>query len=194
MRRRALRACLPFTAPGPGDGRNVDSTAAFHLVELVRTASGKWLASGDTSTSYDPDLPVFLEAGGAPPAVVEAARAEVRRAKHPGELPAGSLKPLRAWCAAMNARDAAALKATYTPDSDIQSMTDAQVVADFAAGSPPNRRRWRVVGMKLLGTQLDDVACGWVTYRYVSDEAARSRVAAALPRSPSSSGRQTGAG
>jgi hypothetical protein len=161
---------LAYAAPGSGDMRNVDSTPAFHLVELARTAGGKWLAAAATSTAYDRDLPVFLEAGGAPPGVVKVARAEVRRAKHPGSVPPGSLKPLRAWCAAMNDGDAAALKATYTPDSAIQSMTDAQVAADFTAGSPPNRREWRIDGMKLLGTQQDGAACGWVNYRYVSDE------------------------
>jgi hypothetical protein len=164
---------LAYTAPSPGDARNVDSVPAFHLVKLVRAAGGTWLAAGDTSTAYDPDLPVFLEAGGAPPAVVAAARVEVRRAQHPGSPPAGSLKPLLAWCAAMNARDGAALKATYAPDSGVQSMTDGQVAAAFAEGSPPNRREWRIVRMNLLGTQLDGVACGWVDYRYLSDESAR---------------------
>jgi hypothetical protein len=163
---------LAYTAPGPGDGRNVDSTAAFHLVKLVRAASGEWLVSGDASTAYDRDVPAFLKAGGAPAAAVKEARTKVWRAKRPGEPPAGSLKPLRAWCAAMNARDAAALKATYTPDSDIQSKADVDVVADLADGSPPNRREWRIVAVKLLGTQLDGVVCGWVSYHYLSDEVA----------------------
>lgn len=165
---------LTYTTPGPGDTRFVDSSAAYHLVRLVRTGNGRWLATADTSTAYDRDLPVFLMAGGAPPGVVVAARAEVLREKHPGKAPAGSLTPLRAWCAAMNARDAAALKAAYTPDSDIQSMTDAQVAAGFfASSSPPNRRDWHMMGMRLLGTQLDGVACGWVTYRFMSDEVAK---------------------
>jgi len=164
---------LDFTRPGPGDRRLVDSAPAYHLVSLVRTENGRWLAQADTSTAYDPDLPTYLRAGGAPPAVVMAARAEVRRAQHPGTPPVGSLTPLRAWCAAMNAHEVAALKATFTPDSDIQTASDAQIAASlFAATSPPHRRDWRVIGMKLLGTQIPGVACGWVSYRFMSDEAA----------------------
>jgi hypothetical protein len=163
---------LAYTTPGLGDSRNVDTNAAFHLVTLARATNRRWLAISDTSTSYEPDLPLFLQAGGASPAVVAAARATERRAKHPGAPPAGSLRPLRAWCAAMNARDWSALKATYTPDSSIQSMTDAQVKTGVTEGSPPHRRDWRVTRMKLLGPQLDGVSCGWVSYRFVSDEPA----------------------
>ena len=162
---------LGFTTPGPGDHRLVDSSAAFHLVSLVRTANGRWLARSDLSTADDPDLPVFLAAGGAPPEVVAAAQAEVRHEQHPGLPPPGSMAPLRAWCAAMNARNPAALKATFTADSDIQSMSNAELRAGFrASSSPSHRRNWRVVGMKLLGTQIDGLACGWVSYRYMSDD------------------------
>jgi ketosteroid isomerase-like protein len=104
--------------------------------------------------------------------VVAAALATVRRAKHPGAPPVGCLETLRSWCAAMNTHDAAALKATYTPDSDIQSVSDAEIKAGFAAGSPPHQRDWRVTGMKLLGLQLDGVACGWVGYHFMSDDPA----------------------
>ena len=51
---------MAYTTPGPGDLRNVDSSAAFHLVTVVRSAGGGWLASGDASTAYDRDVPVFL--------------------------------------------------------------------------------------------------------------------------------------
>jgi hypothetical protein len=169
----SMASVLAFTRPGPEDKRLVDSSPAYHLVSLVRTESGRWLAKADISTAYDPDLPTYLEAGGAPAAVVAAARADVRRAHDPGTAPAGSLTTLRAWCAAMNARDATALKTTFTPDSDIQNVSDAQIEASlFASSSPPDRRDWRVVGMKLLGTQIPGVACGWVSYRFMSDQAA----------------------
>jgi hypothetical protein len=164
---------LAFTRPGPGDEGLVESSSAFHLVRLVRSENGGWLAEADTSTEFDPDLPTYLQAGGAPAAVVARARAEVLRAQHPGQPPAGCLTPLRAWCAAMNAHDATALKATYTRDSAIQAMNDAQVKAGFfAVTSPPNRRDWQIVKMKLLGIQIDGIACGWVTYSYMSDQPA----------------------
>jgi len=158
---------LAFTRPGPGDKRLVESSPAFHLVRLVRTGNGRWLATADTSTDFDPDLPTYLQAGGAPPAVVATARAEVRRAQHPGKPPVGCLTCLRDWCTAMNSRDAAALKATFTSDSAIQAESDAHVAATFAGQD--NQRDWQIVKMELLGTQVDGVACGWVTYHFMSD-------------------------
>ena len=140
-------------------------------MSLVKDKQSRWRVTADTSTDYNPSLPLFLKAGGAPPRVVAAARGQVRHAKNPGKPPAGSLKTLRDWCAATNARDAVALKATYTHDSEIQSMTDAQVKTGFFADLlQGNRRNWRIVKMELLGTQIAGVACGWVTYGFMSND------------------------
>lgn len=166
---------LAFTQPGasddaPGHVRNVDSESAFHLVRLVRAGDGHWLASADIAT-FNRDLPTFLQAGGAPPAVVAAARAEDRLVAHPGKPPAGCLATLRDWCKAMNARDVAAIRGTFTPDTaDILPKSTAQLAATLA--NEDNPRDWRVVNMRLLGIQIDGIACGWVYYHFISDEPA----------------------
>ena len=162
---------LAFTQPGPGDRRLVESEDEFHLVRLVRTGNGRWLACADISNDLHANLSTFLQAGGAPHAVVAAARAEGLLAGHPVKPPAGCLSTLRDWCSAMNSRDAAALRRTFTPDTvDTLAHSNAKLAAALASESNP--RDWQVVRMRTLGLQIGGVACGWVYYHFKSDEPA----------------------
>lgn len=90
---------------GHGGAGHDDVTGVYHVVRLSRI-QGRWQVASDSAT--DPQLPSLLKAGGAPAAMVAAARANLRRLLTPRPAPPGAVATVRRLITLLDRGDFAA--------------------------------------------------------------------------------------